>query len=130
MVAETAVEDFKLCLRSFKFSEEKMAEQQNLLGKIVAIKPDGASPEAAKLIGLLDTITESLLKLTFSVAEASREQKLKCEEEVANANSMLVKGGIGGSPSIGKERLSRVVGIGKFKETNFREWRHTLMTTL
>ena len=87
MVAETAVEDFKLCLRSFKFSEEKMAEQQNLLDKIAAIKPDGASPEAARLIGLLDTITESLLKLTVSVTQVSREKLLKCEEEVANASA-------------------------------------------
>ena len=95
MVAETAVEDFKLCLQSFKFSAEKMTEQQTLLDKAVAIKPDGSSPEAAKLIGLLDTITESLLKLTVSVTQVSREKLLKCEEEVANANSMLVKGGIG-----------------------------------
>ena len=74
MVAETAVEDFKVYLQSFKFSEEKMAEQQSLLNKILAIKPAAASPEAAQLIGLLDTITESLLKLTVSVTQASREK--------------------------------------------------------
>ena len=32
--------------------------------------------------------------------------------------------------SIGKELLSRIVGMGKFTESNWREWRHTLMTSL
>ena len=50
---------------------------------------------------------------------------------MANANSIIVKGGIGTAQlSIGKELLSRIIGMGKFKETNFREWRHTLMTSL
>ena len=56
---------------------------------------------------------------------------MKCEEEVASANSIIVKGGIGGSQlTIGKELLYRVIGMGEFRENNFREWRHTLVTSL
>ena len=131
MVAETTVEDFKLCLQSFDLTEERKNEQQKLLDKIVEIKPDGTNVESDRIIGLLGTVTESLMRLTVNVTQESRGEVLKCrldlantKEELANANSMLVKkNNITGSSSVGKELLARIVSIGKFKESNFREWR-------
>ena len=137
MVAEKAVEDFKLCLQSFDLTEEKKNEQQKLFDKIVEIKPDGTSVESDRIIGLLGTITEPLMMLTVSVTKESRGEVLKCKEdlantkeELANANSMLVKSNITGSSSVGKELLAGIVSIGKFKESNFREWRQLFMTIL
>ena len=119
-------------MRTVKRSDEKFAEQDVLLNKIVAIKGEvGARGESTRLINMLDTTTESLMMLTISITNVSREKLVKREEEVAAANSFIVKGGIGASQlSIGKELLAKIVGIGKFKETNFREWRHTLMVSL
>ena len=98
MVAETTVEDFKLCLQSFDFTEEKKNEQQKLFDNIVEINPDGTSDESDKTIRLLGTVTESLMRLTVNVTQESRGEVLKCrldlantKEELANANSMLVK---------------------------------------
>ena len=132
MVAEAAVGDFKVCLKSYKLSDEKMSQQQALLDKIVATKSEeDADAQTVRLVNLLDTLTESLLKLTINVTDASRAKLLKCEEEVASANSFVQKEGMGASRQpIGKVPLSRVVGIGKFKESSFREWIHTLMTSL
>ena len=93
-----------------------MSQQQALLDKIVAIKSEeGDNEQSVRLVKLLGTLTESLLRLTINVTDASREKLRKCEEEVASANSFIVKEGMGASwLSIGKALVSRVVGIGKF----------------
>ena len=137
MVAETAVEDFKLCLQSFDLTEERKQEQQNLLDKIVEIKPDGANAESDKIIGLLGTVTDSLMRLTANVTRESRGEVLRYKEdlastkvELANANSMLVKNNITRSSSVGKELMGKIVNMGKFKESSFREWRQMFMTIL
>ena len=84
MVAETAVEDFKLCLQSFKLSEEKLAEQGLILDKILAVKSEeGDTPEAIKLYGLLDTLTGSLLKLTVSVAKEVKNELHASQEKLS-----------------------------------------------
>ena len=131
MVAEKAVQEFKVCLQPLKLEDERMKEQEGVLDKILEVK---SANNIDELLALLETITESLMTLTINVTNTSREKLVKCEEEVANANSIIVRGGIGAPGtsqlSIGKELLSRVIGIGKFKESNFREWRHTLMISL
>ena len=98
MVAETAVEEFKACVKSYKLSDEKMSQQQAILENIVAIKSEeGDNEQSVRLVKLFDTLTESLLKLTISVTDVSRDKLLKCEEEVASANSFIVKEGMGAS---------------------------------
>ena len=96
MVAERAVKKFKECLKSFELDQEKVNEQNYLLDKIAEVKSEeGDGADTVRLIDLMGIIVESLIGLTIIVTDAGQERLQKCREEVANANSIIVKGTLG-----------------------------------
>ena len=75
MVAETAVDEFRLCLKTLKLGDVEMDQQKLLLETILGVKEDQAEPESAKAIQLLEKFTDALMRLTINITR-SHEAKM------------------------------------------------------
>ena len=99
---------------NFKLSEVESGEQDKLLETILDVKADDGVPESAKVVSLLDKITDPLMKLIVNVTRFQEVQLSKCKEDVTTANAIIVKNVSEREKAplvVGKALLSRVVGL-------------------
>ena len=76
MVAETAVEAFRVCLKNFKMSDEQAVEQNEFLETILGVKPEEFVQGSATVVSFLEKITNQLMKINRQHHSISGNRKV------------------------------------------------------